>query len=564
MGDTRSKLLKLEDDFWKSFLAWSPLNATLIGYSEYNGLLPDLSSEFREKWISKLNSIKKGLKALPEKELSKDDLLTKKFLEHEIERKLGNEEFKFYQSAVDHLFGPQIWLWTLTTIHPLKTQKDFNDFLKRLNSFPKFVDEYISNLSEGLVEKRISPRISAERVADQIKNIIKTPISKAPLITDVEKATKDWPSEKRKKILADVNNALSKSVIPAYSRLLDFFEKKYLKEAKHNHGIWSFPDGKEAYDYCIFNYVDFNLDPEEIHQIGLKELEKIHEEMNLIAKKHKHKNFTSFFKAFNEDKGNFPKSREELLKIYKDSFIKLQKELPKFFGTLPKAKCEIKPVEEFMEKDSPGAFYYPPASDGSRPGIFFVNTFEPNKRPKSEIMTVTAHEAVPGHHLQITIAQEVKGLSDFRKHVLTNSYVEGWGLYAERLADEMGVYDDYSKFGMLMAQAFRACRLVIDTGLHYKRWKREEAIKFMRDNALWEKKAAEAEIDRYLIIPGQALSYMIGMLKIKELRQRAENELGKKFDKRLFHDEVLRHGPLILNLLGETIDGWIVKSSKQP
>jgi prolyl oligopeptidase len=319
-------------------------------------------------------------------------------------------------------------------------------------------------------------------------------------------------------------------------------------------GLSSLPGGAEAYRYRIRAHTTTELSAEEIHAIGLEELARLRTEMEAIAKTPDLKEFISRLKS---DPANFYRDREELRADAQRLFEKARAGLPKQFGRHPKQDCVVKPIEEYREKDSVAAFYYPPPEDRSRPGIYYINTYNPTARPRYNLPALTVHEAVPGHHMQIAIALELEGLPHVRRHGHFTAYVEGWGLYSELLGVEMGLYDDdLSRFGMLTYQAWRACRLVVDTGLHALGWSRERAIEFFRENLALSETEIVNEIDRYIIWPGQALAYMIGRREIQKLREEARSRLGSRFDIRAFHDEVLRHGAVPLSTLRKLIEAW--------
>ncbi|HYF00676.1 MAG TPA: DUF885 domain-containing protein, partial [Planctomycetota bacterium] len=335
---------------------------------------------------------------------------------------------------------------------------------------------------------------------------------------------------------------------------LRFLEEEYLPKARtRDLGLGALPGGPAAYAFRIRHHTTLPLSAEEIHRIGLEELRSIQAEMKRIAGG----DLPSFFATLKADPKNFFSSREELLSTARRDLEACRAALPKWFGRLPRTDCEVKAIEDYREKDSVAAFYYPPDEKLTRKGIYYANTYQPEKRPRFNLRALTVHEAVPGHHLQIALAMEIEGLPRFRRQAGFTAYVEGWGLYSERLADEMGLYeDDLQRFGMLTYQAWRACRLVVDTGLHALGWTREQAVRFFMDNVALTEAEVLNEVDRYLIWPGQALAYMIGKREILALREEARRRLGGRFDIRAFHDLVLRNGAVPLPTLRRLVEAW--------
>jgi prolyl oligopeptidase len=380
-------------------------------------------------------------------------------------------------------------------------------------------------------------RPAVERVIGQLKSMLATPVEKSPFAAK--------PS---------LVPAIADSVYPAFRKMLDFLEKDYLPKARtRDVGLWALPGGKEAYEFRIRLHTTTDLTAEEIHRIGLDELRGIQKEMAAIAKG----DLKAFMTKLKADPKSFFASREEVLSSATREVAKCKAALPKWFGRLPKNDCEVKAIEDYREKDSVAAFYYPPDEKLTRKGIFYANTYEPASRPKFNMPALAVHEAVPGHHLQIAIAMEIEGLPRFRRQAGFTAFVEGWGLYSERLGDEMGLYEtELDRFGMLTYQAWRACRLVVDTGLHALHWTRQQAIDFFMENVALTETEVLNEVDRYIIWPGQALAYMIGKREIFALREEARKALGARFDIREFHDVVLRNGAVPLTTLRAVVRAW--------
>jgi prolyl oligopeptidase len=380
-------------------------------------------------------------------------------------------------------------------------------------------------------------RQATERVIAQLREMLGTPEEKSPFAT-------------RPVYLP----AIRDSVYPAFRKMLQYLETEYLPRTRaRDVGLWALPGGLEAYRFRIRQHTTTSLTAEEIHQIGLDELRGIQAEMASIAKG----DVKAFMRSLRQDPRNFYTSREDLLESARREVAKATERLPKWFKRLPRNECEVKAIEDYREKDAPGAFYYPPDENLTRRGIYYANTYKPESRPRYTMPALAVHEAVPGHHLQIAFALEMQDLPRFRRNAGFTAFVEGWGLYSERLGDEMGLYeDDLSRFGMLTYQAWRASRLVVDTGIHALRWTRDQAIEFLMDNLALSETEVLNEVDRYIIWPGQALAYMIGKREILALREEARKAMGPRFDIREFHDVVLRNGALPLTTLRRLVREW--------
>jgi prolyl oligopeptidase len=390
-------------------------------------------------------------------------------------------------------------------------------------------------------------------VAGQLEALLATPPEKSPLALALEKRPVSASS-----LDGRLLGAIRDSVYPAYAKYLAFLKTEYASRAREEVGVWATAGGDAAYAFRVRHHTTTNLTPDELHEIGRDELRSILGEMEAIARKLGHAgDVKSFFAKLMADRANFWSSSAEILGHFERILEKCSAALPKAFGRLPKTRCIVKAIEEYREKDCVAAFYYQPPEDLSRPGIFYANTYQPQTRLKCNNAALTVHEAVPGHHLQIAISVEMKGLPPFRRHGMFTAFVEGWALYTERLADELGLYeDDLERFGMLTYQAWRACRLVVDTGLHAKKWTRQQAIDFFKANIALGDTEIVNEVDRYIIWPGQALAYKVGQREISRLRAEAKKSMGAAFDLRGFHDEVLRHGALPLTTLGEAVRDW--------
>lgn len=547
----KGKLDQVLNRFWDWTLKNNPTCATFVGDKRFNHLLPEISQSAIEQRRKELKDFQAEHGLIDKSKLTGEDFISWDTLGLKIEQSLKMIDYKFYEWELDQISGPQLELFEIINFQPMKDQKDLDDLLNRYKLYPKYIEDYISNLRVGSKQGKVAPKIAHERIIDQLKALLSVNATESPLYTPA----KQFQSE-----AAKVKKHIEDYVYPALKNFQAFLTQEY--KSREEVGISAIKDGKAAYEFLCNVHTTTSLKPQEIHEIGLSELASIHSEMKTISK-------TEDIKGFNEriknDPSNFLKTKEELIAGFEKYLDKCNKKLPQFFGRLPKAKCIVKPIEEYREKDSPAAFYYSPDQDFTRPGIFYANAYKPELRPKYNMAALTVHEAVPGHHLQIALALEITGLPKFRKHSHFTAFTEGWGLYSERLGDEMGMYeDDLSRYGMLTYQAWRAVRLVVDTGMHYLGWSRDKAIKFFQDNLSITEPEVIAEINRYIIWPGQALAYKIGQQEIERLRKECSKRLGSRFDIRSFHDELLCHGSIPLSTLAKIMTSWQQAANIEP
>ena len=554
---TSNTVSSLGDEYWQWVLRTEPTWSTYLADPRYNDQLPRIGQADIDRQVAELRDLRTRVDAVNPSGLGDDDRVSRGILLHLLNSQIEEREHKFHQWNVDQMTGPQVWLLELLNYHPFKIEKDVLDLIARFQSFPAHIDQHLANLRDGLAVGRVAPRIAVTRVVGQLEALLATPPEKSPLALALVKRPASATSLDAR-LLAAIRDA----VYPAYAKYLEFLKTEYGPKAREEVGVWATKGGEAAYAFRVRHHTTTDLTPDELHEIGHQELKSILGEMQEIARKLGHAgDVKSFFGKLMAEPANFWPTREEILRHFERVLQKCTAALPKAFGLLPKSACIVKAIEDYREKDSVAAFYYQPPEDLSRPGIFYANTYKPETRPKCNNAALTVHEAVPGHHLQIAISVEMKGLPAFRRHSSFTAFVEGWALYSERLADEMGLYEaDLERFGMLTYQAWRACRLVVDTGLHAKRWTRRQAIDFFKANIALGDTEIVNEVDRYIIWPGQALTYKVGQREISRLRAEAKKAMGSRFDLRGFHDTVLRHGALPLTTLGEIVRRW----SEQP
>jgi prolyl oligopeptidase len=522
------------EDYWEATLRENPTYATYLGDFRFNDRLLDLSEAGRARRRSLNEGFLRRVKALDPAAFDETDRVTADILQLQLEQSLEEERHKFWQWEIDQMGGPQADFPQLLNFHPLT---DLKGLEARFRAFPAYMDQYLDNLRAGVDEGRTAMRAAVERVIGQLGEMVGKPEEKSPFAVKPE-----------------LLPAIREAVYPAFRKMARFLEDDYLAKARaHDVGLWALPGGAEAYRFRIRFHTTTDLTAEEIHRIGLEELRAIHAEMGQIARG----DLKAFMETLRKDPKNFFATREEVIETARRELAQANAKLSRWFKRIPKNECEVKAIEDYREKDSVAAFYYPPDEKLSRKGVFYANTWDPTSRPRFNMPALALHEALPGHHLQIALALEIEGLPRFRRNAAFTAYVEGWGLYSERLGDEMGLYEDeLSRFGMLTYQAWRACRLVADTGLHAFRWTREQAIAFFMENVALTRTEVLNEIDRYLIWPGQALAYTIGKREILSLREEAKQTLGLRFDIREFHDVVLRNGAIPLFTLRRLVREW--------
>ncbi len=444
-----------------------------------------------------------------------------------------------------------------------QTEGDYRDWLARLAAFPARVEQTIALLREAVKKKLVHPRVVMERVTGQLdRQIVEAP-EQSPFFKPFRNVASAIPARTADDLRDQAKRAVTDHVVPAFRKFKAFFAAEYLPATTAEVGAWQWPGGEELYRFHIRRHTSTDLSADQIHETGLAEVKRLREEMTGIVKKVGFQgDLAAFFTHLRKDPKFYYKTPEELFDGYARIVKRIEPRLVRVFRTLPRMPFGLEAIPSNVAPDTTTAYYRQPADDGSRAGTYFINLYKPEARPKWEMMALSVHEAVPGHHLQIALAMEQTNVPAFRKHGHFTAFVEGWALYSESLGEEMDLYDDpYDKFGQLTYDMWRSVRLVVDTGMHAKRWSRERAITFFRDNAPKAELDIVNEIDRYVIMPGQALAYKIGQLKLFELRRRAKEKLGPRFDLRAFHDVALRSGAVPLSILERNIDAWIAEQA---
>jgi len=557
------KLADLVDAYFEEQLKLNPLLATSIGDPRYNDRFEvTISPEWRARDEKLERDYLERLKSIDSTRLSGQDALTYEIFKSARERKIEGFRFPGHLVPVNQFYSvPNSFaqLGSGNGLHPFKTAKDYEDFLKRVNGFVAWTDQAIVNMREGIAKGYTLPKVLVERTLPQLAAQLVEKPEDSLYWGPIANLPGSFTEAERQELTAAYRGAITNQVIPSYRRLHDFLRDEYLPKARTSVGLDALPDGKAWYEYNVRNITTTGYTPAQIHELGLREVERIHGEMRKVMQQVGFEGtLDDFFRFLNNDERFVHPSREALVAGYVDIKNRVDPQLPKLFEILPNADYEVRAVEPFREKSAAGGQYQAASEDGSRPGIFYANAYNLKARPKWAMEALSLHEGNPGHHFQISIQREQKNLPRFRRFGGYTAYSEGWGLYAESLGPELGVYKDpYQYFGRLEGELFRAIRLVVDTGLHSKGWTREQVLEYIDANSATSDARRIAETERYIAIPGQAVAYKIGQLKISELRERAERELGDRFDVRKFHTAGLADGALPLDVLEAKIDRWI-------
>jgi len=561
LEDRRKALGDLFHEYWEDQLKHNPEFASSLGDKRYNDQTSDYSVQAvndalarEQKFLLRLASIDPT--GFTDQEKTSQDLLIREF---ELDEE--GAEFKDWEMPVNQMGGIYNDYPRLAAMLSFTTVKDYDDWIARLHALPTAFAQVTENMSIGMEDGRVPPKYLLEKALDEVKQLANQKPEDSPLALPIKNFPAAIPAAEQERIKTAMLDAITKEDLPAYLRFARFLEVSYIPAGRAKPGIDSLPDGKKYYQFLIKQTTTTNLTADQIHQIGLDEVKKDEAEMLAIAQKLGFQDLKSFRESLKTNPKLHPASADALLDTYRGYLKPMQAKLPELFGTLPRAPFEVVAVPDFMAKTSAPAYYQSGTTDGGRPGRLFIDTYNAAERNLYGVESIAYHEGIPGHHLQISIAHELTGLPEFRKYGRYTAYTEGWGLYAERLGKDVGFYQDpYSDYGRLEADIWRAIRLVVDTGVHSESWTREQMVAYFHDHSNVDEPSVQAEVDRYIAWPSQALSYKIGQLKILELRDRAQKALGAKFDIRAFHDQVLDAGALPLDVLEKRVDAWIAKS----
>jgi uncharacterized protein (DUF885 family) len=557
-ADAVADLHALFDREWERDLSDNPLSATYLGDPRYNDRLPDISPAALAARQAADAKVLDDLARIPRDALPPAEQLNYDLFRHEYETRKAAVPFHAEYYSIEASSGPQS-LNEIAEVMPFATVKDYENWLGRMGAIPAYLDQYGERLRRGVREKRTQPRAVMERVLEPLAKQVPPKPEDSPYFERFRSYPDSIPAAERERLTAQAKTVISESVIPAYRRFQAVFRDEYLPATRESVGLWDTPDGLGHYEFLARYHTTTPLTPAEIHQIGLREVARNRAQMQKVMDEVGFKrSLTDFFQHLRTDPKFYYETGDELFRAYAFIVKMIDPELPKLFGKLYRTPFGLRPIPANSAPNTTTAYYSGPSLDGKRPGYYYVNLYRPGVRPKYEMEVLSVHEAAPGHHLQIALAQEQTDLPMFRRAGGFTAYVEGWGLYSERLGYDLGLYKDpYSRFGQLTYDQWRAVRLVVDTGLHHMKWTRQQAIDYFMANAAKTEADIINEIDRYISDPGQALAYKIGQLKFLELRERAEQALGDVYDIRAFHDTVLATGAVPLDILERTVDGWI-------
>jgi uncharacterized protein (DUF885 family) len=545
-------------EIWQDRLKHSPEFASLIGDKRYNDQLTDYSAKEVNASLQRGLDYIQRLGAIDTTGLTDQEKLSSELMLRSLIDAQQGAKFKEWEMPVSPIFGFQTKLADLVGQLSFDSVKDYDDYIERLKKVPVQFSQVMTNLQLGVDEGRMPPKESLEKALVQTQGIADQKAEDSVFAEPLRKFPKTIPAADQKRIATDLMAVIQAQVLPTYQRFAKFMRAQYVPNGRKDPGVWAMPNGDAYYAFRIRQITTLDKTAAQIHQIGLDEVKRDEAEMLAIVHQLGFADLKSFRTALAANPKEHPQSKEALIDTYKGYLAQMQPRLPDLFGRLPKAQLEVVAMPAFAEKNSPMAYYNQGTADGSRPGRVDVNLYNFAERSLATVESVAYHEGIPGHHLQISIAQELTGLPEFRKYQDYTAFVEGWALYSERLGKDIGFYKDpYSDYGRLDNDMWRAIRLVVDTGVHSQHWTRQQMVDYFHDHSSLDETNVQSEVDRYIAWPAQALGYKMGQLKILELRDKAKTALGSKFDIKAFHDQVLDSGALPMDVLEQRVDAWI-------
>ncbi len=550
-------LSALIDENWQHELRANPEFATAIGDNRYNDRLSDISPVAIARELDYDRHLLAALEGIDSAQLAADDRLNQSLLVRSLKTRIAGAPFKGWEMPATQMGGPQDYAG-LARDMPFKTVQDYENYLSRLGKLPAYFQQSIANMRQGMRDGLMPPRYLLEKVAEEASGVASKSPARSPFTDPLRNFPDTVPAAERARLTKQINQAVSQKVLPAFAAFAKFVKDEYAPQGRTEFGIWSLPDGAARYRQAIEEQTTTNSNPDDLHDLGLKQVADIEKQMLAIAIQQGYRDLKTFNAHIFADKHLHGTSGEQILGLYARYTDQMYAKLPQYFGRLPKNKLSVVPMDAYRAPNAVPADYSPGAGDGSRPGRINVNEFQPSKRLLLNVEAIAYHEGIPGHHLQFSVAQELTNVPPFRKFASYNAFSEGWALYAETLAHEMGFYQDpYSEYGRLQNLMWRSVRLVVDTGVHSQHWTRQQMIDFFHQHTAMDDQNIETEVDRYIAWPAQALGYKLGEMTILKLRQRAREQLGNKFDIRAFHDALLAQGPLPLDVLEANVNGWI-------
>jgi len=555
--DRVAKQNALFEEYYQAGLKNFPERATSYGDYRYNSQLGQVSLADIARQHAEADDFLARLKTIPTDGMSDNDLLSHRILEKQLERDDVNYALKNYEMPVNQQNGVHTRLADLPNAVPLDSVPHYQDYISRLHQIPRVLEQTTEVMRQGEKDHLMPPKIVVEKLPGQCDGIV----AANPFLQPSKKFPKEFSDQDKKRLTDDITKAVSEDVLPAYKKFAEFLRTEYAPKGRNELTIESLADGKRRYAEAVKTMTTVNVPPADIHEIGLKEVARITDEMTKLAESQGYKDLASFREAVNNDPKWKPTSEQQILDDYKKYIHQMEPKLPELFGLLPKSPVTVEPIPDFAK--AAATHYVLGTPDGKRPGRVVVAVSNPTKRTLVDDEAIAYHEGVPGHHLQISIAQTLEGLPKFRLHGFFSAYAEGWALYSEVLGKEIGFYQDpVSDYGRLNSEMLRAVRLVVDTGIHDKNWSRQQVIDYMHANDINDA-LAQTEADRYIAWPGQALAYKMGQLTILKLRDEAKKQLGERFDLKAFHDEILNGGAMPLDLLQERVEAWIKNQAAQ-
>ena len=562
LADRREALNDLFHDYWEDLLKHDPEFASTIGDLRYNDQISDYSVQAINDGLAREQRFELRLAAIDPTGFTDQEKISQELLLREFDEDQQAAEFKEWEMPLTQMDGIHAQYPRLVAELSFNTVKDYDDWIARLHALPHAFDQVTTNMEIGMDDHRVPPKYLLLKALDQVKELANQKPEDSPLALPLKNFPASIPATEQARIKSETLDALSKEVLPAYTKFARFLEVSYIPAGRDKPGIDALPDGAKYYQFLIKRTTTTNLTAAQIHQIGLDEVDKDEAEMTAIAQKLGFKDLATFRATLKGNPKLHPVSADALVAAYKSFLTPMKARLPELFGTLPKAPFEVVTVPDYAAKTSAPAYYEPGTPDGSRPGRLFIDTYDATHRNLYSVESIAYHEGIPGHHLQISIQQELTGVPEFRKFEQYTAYTEGWAFYAEHLGKDIGLYQDpYSDYGRLENETWRAIRLVVDTGVHSEGWTRDQMVDYFRAHSAIDEPSMQAEVDRYVAWPSQALAYKIGQLKILELRDRAKKALGDKFDIRAFHDQVIDSGALPLDVLERRIDDWLASQN---
>ena len=558
--DAAKLLADLAADYWNERMANEPLYATALGDRRFDAKLPDISPSGRSHVRKQYQDITARCRAIPEGGLEEKDRLTRTALLVDSESLFDYYSCDLEDWVVDPLQGLQVELMNVESYQPVRTVEEARAMVERWRGIGALIDQHIENLRTGARGGRVAVKVEVEKVIEELRGQVSKPDGDWALLRPLSVDHAGWTEEERRRFKEGLEGAVKESARPGLVRYLQCLATEILPMARPQErpGVMYIAGGADAYAKLIRVHTSLDLTPDELHRTGLAEVARINKEMQLLGEKvFGVGDRKEVLEHLRTDPSLYFSSRDEVAATAEAALARANAAISRWFGRLPETPCEVVRMREHEEKHSTIAYYRPPAADGSRPGQYYINTSAPETRPRYEAEALAFHESVPGHHLQLAIAQELKDIPEFRKNSGVTAFIEGWGLYSERLSDEMGLYSsDLDRLGILSFDSWRACRLVVDTGMHALGWSRQQAIEYMLENTALAKNNIVNEVDRYITWPGQALAYKTGQLEMRKLREDAERRLGNRFDVRRFHDVLLGNGAIPLRALRQIVGGY--------